>query len=159
MNEWMRETEKRRKVEERQRKERKKKQKEKTKERIRKKKWQLVKEIERKKLTQRFDQKGRQQRDRYTQTCTITFTSIHYIYIYIYIYICNQYHPQVKLLAWISLTLTRHSSLSSITSDKSSKRHSVSVQSCLNFHSNSLSLYIYIYIFFFFLSTYLLLIF
>ena len=46
------------------------------------------------------------------------------------------YH-QVALAAWISLTLSVHPSLSSITLSKSSKLHSVFAQ----------SLYIYIYIY------------
>ena len=53
----------------------------------------------------------------------ITFSYYIYIYIYIYIY-------QVTLMAWISLTLSHHLSLSSITSGKSSRLHSVSVESC-----------------------------
>ena len=39
-------------------------------------------------------------------------------------------HPQVKLLAWISLTLSRHPSLSSIILGRSSRLHPVSAQSC-----------------------------
>ena len=49
-----------------------------------------------------------------------------YIYIYIYIYI---YH-HVTLVAWISLTLSRHSSLSFIALGRSSGQHPVSSHSC-----------------------------
>ena len=53
-----------------------------------------------------------------------------YIYIYIssYIYIYISHH--VVLLTQISLTLSHHSSLSSIASGWSSRLHPVSVQSC-----------------------------
>ena len=52
---------------------------------------------------------------------------IRYIYIYIYIYI---YHHHVVLPAWISLTLSRHFSLSFITFGRSSGLHPVSLHSC-----------------------------
>ena len=52
--------------------------------------------------------------------------TIVYIYIYIYIYI---YHHVVPL-ARISLTLSRHFSLSSIASGRSSELHPVSSHSC-----------------------------
>ena len=49
------------------------------------------------------------------------------IYIYIYIYI---YHHHIALVARISLTLSRHSSLSFIALGRSSKQHPVSSHSC-----------------------------
>ena len=49
-----------------------------------------------------------------------------FLYIYIYIYIYNY----VVLLARISQNLSRHSSLSSIASGRSSRLHLVSVKSC-----------------------------
>ena len=49
------------------------------------------------------------------------------LYIYIYIYIC---HYHVTLPAWISLTLYRQSSVSSITPGCSSRLHPVSAHSC-----------------------------
>ena len=42
--------------------------------------------------------------------------------------VTNDHH--VTLLAWISLTLSHHLSLSSITSNRSSRLHPVSIQSC-----------------------------
>ena len=50
-----------------------------------------------------------------------------YIYIYIYIY-HHHHHHHVTPLARSSVTLSRHSSLSSIASNMSSRQHSVSVQ-------------------------------
>ena len=50
-----------------------------------------------------------------------------YIYIYIYIYI---YHHHIALVARISLTLSRHSSLSLIALGRSSGQHPVSSHSC-----------------------------
>ena len=50
----------------------------------------------------------------------------HVIYIYIYIY----HHHHVVLLARISLTLSRHFSLSFIASGRSSRLHPVSPHSC-----------------------------
>ena len=52
--------------------------------------------------------------------------SLLYIYIYIYIY----HHHHVVLVARISLTLSRHFSLSFIASGRSSGQHPVSSQSC-----------------------------
>ena len=49
------------------------------------------------------------------------------VYIYIYIYI---YHHHVVLVARISLTLSRHFSLSFIASGRSSGQHPVSSHSC-----------------------------
>ena len=49
------------------------------------------------------------------------------IYIYIYIY---HHHHHVMLVALISLTLSRHSSLSFIASGRSSGQHPVSSHSC-----------------------------
>ena len=49
-----------------------------------------------------------------------------YIYIYIYIYI----HHHVALVARISLTLSRHSSLSFVALGRSSGQHPVSSHSC-----------------------------
>ena len=49
-----------------------------------------------------------------------------YIYIYIYIY----HHHHVVLVAWISLTLSRHFFLSFIASGRSSGQHPVSSHSC-----------------------------
>ena len=45
---------------------------------------------------------------------------------------CKSHHhdPHVALPAWISLTLSRHPSLSSIAPSKSSRLHPVSAQSC-----------------------------
>ena len=83
--------------------------------------------------------------------------------IYIYIY----HHHQVVLVAWISLTLSCHISLSSITSGRLSRLHPVSIQSCCRkvlvgrptsarlcegvhrrtFNDNYDSQYIYIYIY------------
>ena len=58
--------------------------------------------------------------------CT-THTHTH-IYIYIYTYI--RHHHYIMLLAWLSLTLSRHPSLSSIAPSKSPRLHPMSVQSC-----------------------------
>ena len=55
-----------------------------------------------------------------------------YIYIYIYIYI-NHYHHHCMPQARISLTLSSHSSLSSIAPGRSSRLHPVSVQSCCRY--------------------------
>ena len=52
-----------------------------------------------------------------------------YIYIYIYIYIYHHHH-HVALVARISLTLSRHSSLSFIALGRSSGQHPVSSHSC-----------------------------
>ena len=52
------------------------------------------------------------------------------IYIYIYIYIYHHYHYHVVLLAWISLTLFCHFSLSFLASGRSSELHPVSSHSC-----------------------------
>ena len=62
------------------------------------------------------------------------------IYLYIYIYTCTHtyvmgkfiyiYHHDLVLLTWISLNLSCHPSLSSITSGKSSRLHPVSEQNC-----------------------------
>ena len=52
----------------------------------------------------------------------------YHVIIYIYIYIYHQHH--VVPLARISLTLTRHFSLSFIASGRSSGLHPVSSQSC-----------------------------
>ena len=60
-------------------------------------------------------------------TRTTSLSLYIYIYIYIYMYHC---HHHVVLPAWISLTLSRHSSLSFITSSRSSGLHPVSSQSC-----------------------------
>ena len=49
--------------------------------------------------------------------------------IYIYIYHPHHYH-HVMPLAWISLTLSRHFSLSSIASGRSSRLHPISSHSC-----------------------------
>ena len=51
------------------------------------------------------------------------------IYIYIHTYI-HHHHHHVALVAWISLTLSRHSSLSFIAPGRSSGQHSVSSHSC-----------------------------
>ena len=55
-------------------------------------------------------------------------SSVIYIYIYIYIYMCVYNHvvPPVR----ISLTISRHFSLSSIASSRSSGLHPVSSHSC-----------------------------
>ena len=55
------------------------------------------------------------------------FTNHVYIYIYIYIYI---YHYHVMLVASISRTLSRHSSLSFIVLGRFSGQHPVSSHSC-----------------------------
>ena len=52
-----------------------------------------------------------------------------FCYIYIYIYMYHHYH-HVTLLAQISLTLSHHTSLSSIAPARSSRQHPVSAQSC-----------------------------
>ena len=52
-----------------------------------------------------------------------------YIYVYIYMYIYH-HHYHVALVAWISLTLSRHSSLSFIALGLSSGQHPVSSHSC-----------------------------
>ena len=51
-------------------------------------------------------------------------------WLYIYIYISHHHHHHVALVAWISLTLSRHSSLSFIALGRSSGQHPVSSQSC-----------------------------
>ena len=56
--------------------------------------------------------------------CSAIIETCHYIYIYIY----HRHHH--VLLAWISLTLSHHLSLLSITFGRSSMLHPVSVQSC-----------------------------
>ena len=45
----------------------------------------------------------------------------------IYIYIYHHHHHQVALLAWISLTLSLHPSLSSIAPSRLSRLHPVSL--------------------------------
>ena len=60
-----------------------------------------------------------------TKTFNVDFTSYYHIYIYIYIY-----HHHVVPLARISLTLSRHFSLSFIASGRSSGLHPVSSHSC-----------------------------
>ena len=52
-----------------------------------------------------------------------------YIFVHIHIYICH-YHHHVVPLAWISLTLSRHFSLSFIAFGRSSGLHPVSSHSC-----------------------------
>ena len=85
----------------------------------------------------------------------------HYIYIY------HHHHHHVTLVARISLTLSRHSSLSFIAPDRSSGQHPVSLHSCwiyvragrpafarpcvgvhksTSLMSSSLLIYIYLYI-------------
>ena len=64
----------------------------------------------------------------HTYTHTHTHTHTH-IYIYIYIYICI-YHHHIVLVARISLTLSRHSSLSFIALGRSSGQQPVSSHSC-----------------------------
>ena len=59
------------------------------------------------------------------QSSKVYHDSLKYIYIYIYIY-----HHHVVLVARISLTLSRHSSLSFIASGRSSGQHPVSSHSC-----------------------------
>ena len=66
------------------------------------------------------------QRRNAAQVHTHTHTHTH-IYIYIYIY---HHHHHVLPLAWISLTLSRHFSLSFIASGRSSGLHPVSSHSC-----------------------------
>ena len=58
-------------------------------------------------------------------SCILSF-----IYIYIYIYIYHHHHHHVVLVARISLTLSRHFSLSFIASGRSSGQHPVSSHSC-----------------------------
>ena len=53
-----------------------------------------------------------------------------YIYIYIYIYIYHHHHHHIVLVARISLTLSRYSSLSFIAPGRSSGQHPVSSHSC-----------------------------
>ena len=66
----------------------------------------------------------RQERNSHTHTHTHT-----HIYIYIYMYIYHHHH-HIELVAWISLTLSRHSSLSFIALDRSSGQHPVYSHSC-----------------------------
>ena len=64
----------------------------------------------------------------YVCVCVCVHICIHIcLYIYIYIYI---YHHHVVLPAWISLTLSRHFSLSFIASGRSSGLHPISSQRC-----------------------------
>ena len=56
--------------------------------------------------------------------------SILFIYIYIYIYHHHHHHHHVEPPARISLTLSRHFSLSFIASGRSTGLHPVSSQSC-----------------------------
>ena len=65
----------------------------------------------------------------YTDTHTHTHTHT-YIYIYIYIYIYPHHYYHVVPQARISLTLSRHFSLSFIASGRSSGLHPVSSHSC-----------------------------
>ena len=60
--------------------------------------------------------------------CSFSFLQ-YYIYIYIYIYHHQHYHHVVPL-AQISLTLSRHFSISFIASGRSSRLHPVSSHSC-----------------------------
>ena len=53
-----------------------------------------------------------------------------YIYIYIYVYIYIYHHHHIVLAARISLTLSRHSSLSFIALGRSSGQQPVSSHSC-----------------------------
>ena len=53
-----------------------------------------------------------------------------YIYLYIYGYIYHHYHHHIMLLARISLTISRHFSLSFIASGRSSGLHPVSSHGC-----------------------------
>ena len=60
-------------------------------------------------------------------------THIHthtHTHIYIYIYVYKYHHHHVVLLAWVSLTFSRHFFLSFIASGRSSGLHPVSSQSC-----------------------------
>ena len=61
--------------------------------------------------------------------CTFHLTLV-CIYIYIYIYIYMYIYHHVVLVARISLTLSRHSSLSFIALGRSSGQHPVSSHSC-----------------------------
>ena len=60
----------------------------------------------------------------YTYTLTLTLKLLGYIYIYIY------HHHHIALVAQISLTLSRHSSLLFIALGRSSGQHPVSSHSC-----------------------------
>ena len=66
-----------------------------------------------------------------------------YIYIYIYIYIYKHtyyYHHHVTLLAWVSLNISCHLSLSTITPERYSRLHPVLAQSdCIYIYSCWLS--------------------
>ena len=64
----------------------------------------------------------------YIVKLTLFFEWLLYIYIYIYIYIYHHHH--IALVARISLTLSRHSSLSFIALGRSSGQHPVSSHSC-----------------------------
>ena len=64
----------------------------------------------------------------YTHSHTQTDLSLS-LSIYIYIYICYHHH-HIALVARISLTLSRHSSLSFIALGRSSGKHPVSSYSC-----------------------------
>ena len=59
----------------------------------------------------------------------LSLTSYIYTYIYIYIY-HHHHHHHIALVARISLTLSRHSSLSFIALGRSSGQHPVSSHSC-----------------------------
>ena len=63
----------------------------------------------------------------YVCVCVCVYVFSWGIYIYIYIY---HHHYPVVLLARISLTLSSHLSLPSGGSDRSSRLHPVSIQSC-----------------------------
>ena len=56
--------------------------------------------------------------------------SCHYIYMCVCVRVCVYHHHHVALVARISLTLSRHSSLSFIALGRSSGQHPVSSHSC-----------------------------
>ena len=66
----------------------------------------------------------------HTHTHIYIYMVFKFIYIYIYIYMICIHHHHIALGARISLTLSRHSSLSFIALGRSSGQHSVSSHSC-----------------------------
>ena len=68
----------------------------------------------------------------YAQTQKAYINAYIDMYLYIYIYICTiiYHHHHVAPPAWISLTVSRHFSLSLIASGRSSGLHPVSSHSC-----------------------------
>ena len=70
-----------------------------------------------------------------------------YIYIYIYIYHHHHHHHHVVPPARISLTISRHFSLSFIASGRTSGLHPVSSHSCCMYVRAGIYIYIYMYMY------------